>query len=111
MDVAVVAEGEVARINCDELILEGRRALPNDAAGFTDGGDVLTNLAFLGEPTVGAELIVASAGVGYLMVQGQSNISTPTVMAGMIAIGLVGLLIDVALRQVEAFVRRRRGLA
>ena len=60
---------------------------------------------------VGAELIVASAGVGYMMVQGQSNISTPTVMAGMIAIGVVGLLIDVALRQLEALVRRRRGLA
>src|SRR5436305_1172030 len=59
---------------------------------------------------VGAELIVASAGVGYMMVQGQSNISTPTVMAGMLAIGLVGLLIDVALRQMEAGVRRRRGL-
>jgi ABC-type nitrate/sulfonate/bicarbonate transport system permease component len=60
---------------------------------------------------VGAELIVASAGVGYMMVQGQSNISTPTVMAGMLAIGLVGLLIDVALRQMEARVRHRRGLA
>jgi ABC-type nitrate/sulfonate/bicarbonate transport system permease component len=60
---------------------------------------------------VGAELIVASAGVGYMMVQGQSNVSTPTVVAGMIAIGMVGLLIDVALRQMEAFVRRRRGLA
>ena len=59
---------------------------------------------------VGAELIVASAGVGYLMVQGQSNISTPTVMAGMVAIGLVGFVIDVVLRQFEAFVRRRRGL-
>jgi ABC-type nitrate/sulfonate/bicarbonate transport system permease component len=59
---------------------------------------------------VGAELIVASAGVGYMMVQGQSNISTRTVMAGMIAIGVVGLLIDIALRQLEAFVRRRRGL-
>ena len=58
MDVAVVAEGEVARINCDELILEGSSALPNDAAGFTDGGDVLTNLAFLSELTVGAQLIV-----------------------------------------------------
>ena len=31
---------------------------------------------------VGAELIVASAGVGYMMVQGQSNLSTPTVMSG-----------------------------
>ena len=46
-----------------------------------------------------------------MMVQGQSNISTPTVMAGMLAIGLVGLLIDVAVRQMEARVRRRRGLA
>jgi NitT/TauT family transport system permease protein len=60
---------------------------------------------------VGAELIVASAGVGYMIVQGQSNISTPTVMAGMLAIGLVGLLIDVALRRMEVHVRRRRGLA
>jgi ABC-type nitrate/sulfonate/bicarbonate transport system permease component len=59
---------------------------------------------------VGAELIVASAGVGYLMVQGQSNLSTPTVVAGMVAIGLVGLMIDVVLRQAEAFVRHRRGL-
>jgi NitT/TauT family transport system permease protein len=59
---------------------------------------------------IGAELIVASAGVGYLMVQGQSNLSTPTVVAGMAAIGLVGLLIDVVLRQAERFVRRRRGL-
>jgi ABC-type nitrate/sulfonate/bicarbonate transport system permease component len=60
---------------------------------------------------VGAELIVAQAGVGYMMVQGQSNLSTPTVVAGMAAIGVVGLLIDIVLRQVEAFVRRRRGLA
>ncbi len=60
---------------------------------------------------VGAELIVASAGVGYMMVQGQSNISTPTVVAGMIAIGVVGLLIDVLLRRLETYVRRRRGLA
>ena len=30
---------------------------------------------------VGAELIVASSGIGYLMVKGQSSISTSTVMA------------------------------
>ena len=43
----------------------------------------------------GARLAVAGrrrtdrrvGGVGYMMVKGQSNISTPTVMAGMIAIG------------------------
>ncbi len=60
---------------------------------------------------VGAELIVASAGVGYMMVQAQANVSTATVMSGMIAIGIVGMLIDVALRRFETAVRRRRGLA
>ena len=79
-------------------------ALPSVVAGLRIG-------AGLGwQSLVGAELIVASAGVGYLMVQGQSNLSTPTVVAGMIAIGVVGFLIDVVLRQIEAFVHRRRGL-
>lgn len=59
---------------------------------------------------VGAELIVAAAGVGFMMVQAQANVATPTVMAGMVAIGVVGMLIDIALRQGEAWLRRRRGL-
>lgn len=50
---------------------------------------------------VGAELIVASSGVGYMMVKGQASIQTAIVMSGMIAIGLIGLLIDVLLRQAE----------
>lgn len=58
---------------------------------------------------IGAELIVASSGIGYLMVKGQSNISTSIVMAGMIAIGIVGFLIDVVLRRVETGINRRRG--
>ncbi|MBM3536959.1 MAG: ABC transporter permease [Alphaproteobacteria bacterium] len=59
---------------------------------------------------VGAELIVAAAGVGFMMVQAQGIVSTTTVMSGMIAIGLIGMLIDVLLRQGEAWLRRRRGL-
>lgn len=58
---------------------------------------------------VGSELIVVGAGLGYLMVQGQGNLSTATVMAGMIGIGIVGFLIDVALRQAEARVKRGWG--
>ena len=60
---------------------------------------------------VGAELIVASSGVGYLMVKGQSSISTAIVMSGMVAIGVVGLLIDIGVRQIEAAVNRKRGKA
>jgi NitT/TauT family transport system permease protein len=59
---------------------------------------------------VGAELIVASSGIGYLMVKGQASVSTATVMCGMLAIGIVGLLIDVALRRAQAAIERRRGL-
>jgi ABC-type nitrate/sulfonate/bicarbonate transport system permease component len=59
---------------------------------------------------VGAELIVASSGVGYLMVKGQAAVSTATVMSGMIAIGVVGLLIDVALRRLQHVIEQRRGL-
>jgi NitT/TauT family transport system permease protein len=58
---------------------------------------------------VGAELIVASSGVGYLMVKGQAAVNTAIVMCGMLAIGVVGLAIDVALRRFEAAVNRRRG--
>ncbi|HEX3063223.1 MAG TPA: ABC transporter permease subunit, partial [Usitatibacter sp.] len=59
---------------------------------------------------VGAELIVASSGIGYLMVKGQSNMSSAIVMSGMIAIGIVGFAIDFALRRVEAAIHARRGL-
>ena len=58
---------------------------------------------------VGAELIVASSGIGYLMVKGLSNISTSIVMSGMIAIGIVGLAIDILLRALEARIYRSRG--
>ena len=55
---------------------------------------------------VGAELIVVAGGIGYMMVQGQLNIATPIVMAGMVAIGVVGVIIDVALRAAERRLRR-----
>jgi NitT/TauT family transport system permease protein len=59
---------------------------------------------------VGAELIVASSGVGYLMVKGQAAVNTATVMSGMVAIGMVGVLIDVALRRLQSAIETRRGL-
>ena len=60
---------------------------------------------------VGAELIVASSGVGYMMVQGQSNVSTTTVLSGMVAIGVVGYGVDLLLRQLEAAMHQRWGRA
>ena len=60
---------------------------------------------------VGAELIVASTGVGYMMVQAQGAVSTTTVMVGMIAIGLFGVAIDLGLRLIEARIARHFGQA
>jgi ABC-type nitrate/sulfonate/bicarbonate transport system permease component len=82
--------------------------LPASVPSIVAGLRVAAGLGW--QSLVGAELIVAAAGVGFMMVQAQANVSTPTVMAGMIAIGLAGMLIDVLLRYGEALILRRRGL-
>jgi ABC-type nitrate/sulfonate/bicarbonate transport system permease component len=82
--------------------------LPASVPSIVAGLRVAAGLGW--QSLVGAELIVAAAGVGFMMVQAQANVSTATVMSGMIAIGIVGLLIDVLLREGEAIIRRRRGL-
>lgn len=82
--------------------------LPSSVPSIISGLRVSAGLGW--QSLVGAELIVASAGVGYMMVQGQANVSTTTVMAGMVAIGLVGLALDSALRLIERIIQRRRGL-
>jgi NitT/TauT family transport system permease protein len=78
--------------------------LPASVPSIVAGLRVSAGLGW--QSLVGAELIVASSGIGYLMVKGQSNISTTIVMSGMIAIGIVGVAIDVALRALEARVAR-----
>jgi NitT/TauT family transport system permease protein len=82
--------------------------LPSAIPSIVSGLRVSAGLGW--QSLVGAELIVASAGVGFMMVQAQATVKTTTVMSGMIAIGLIGIVIDVLLRQGEALIRRRRGL-
>ena len=78
-------------------------AVPSIVAGLRIG-------AGLGwQSLVGAELIVASSGVGYLLVKGQAAVSTATVMSGMLAIGVVGVLLDTALRRMHQAIEARRG--
>jgi ABC-type nitrate/sulfonate/bicarbonate transport system permease component len=83
--------------------------LPASVPSIVAGLRVAAGLGW--QSLVGAELIVAATGVGFMMVQAQANVSTPTVIAGMFAIGIAGMLIDVLLRQGEALIRRGRGLA
>lgn len=81
--------------------------LPAAVPSIVSGLRVSAGLGW--QSLVGAELIVASSGVGYLMVKGQAAVSTATVMSGMIAIGAVGILIDVALRRLQQHIETSRG--
>jgi NitT/TauT family transport system permease protein len=81
--------------------------LPASVPSIVAGLRVSAGLGW--QSLVGAELIVASSGIGYVLVKGQASISTSIVMSGMIAIGLVGFAIDALLRSFEAHLRRRRG--
>jgi len=69
-----------------DVLLPG--ALPSILAGLR------VSAALAWQSLVGAELIVASSGVGYMMVQGQGSFETSIVLAGMVSIGIVGLVID-----------------
>jgi len=51
---------------------------------------------------VGAELIVGKQGLGFLISQGQNNDSVSTIFVGIVAIGLLGALIDLALQKAQA---------
>jgi NitT/TauT family transport system permease protein len=86
-----------------EVLLPG--ALPSIVSGLR----VAAGLGW--QSLIGAELIVVSSGIGYVLVQGQSNLAPEIVMSAMLAVGLTGLLIDVALRLAEARIRRRWGEA
>jgi ABC-type nitrate/sulfonate/bicarbonate transport system permease component len=80
--------------------------LPASVPSIVAGLRVSAGLGW--QSLIGAELIVASSGIGYLMVKGQSNISTAIVMSGMIAIGIVGVAIDVLLRALQSRIERHR---
>jgi len=58
---------------------------------------------------IGAELIAANSGVGLMMVRAQGALDTSIVMVGMVAVGVFGMLVDVALRGIEKRVQRKRG--
>ena len=98
---------EAARtLGASNLRIVSEVLLPASVPSIVAGLRISAGLGW--QSLIGAELIVASSGIGYLMVKGQSNISTAIVMSGMIAIGIVGVIIDVLLRALEARIQRHR---
>jgi ABC-type nitrate/sulfonate/bicarbonate transport system permease component len=76
-----------------QVLLPG--ALPSIIAGLR------ISAALAWQSLIGSELIVVSSGVGYLIVQGQGDVAPAVVMAGMVAIGFVGIAIDAALLMIQ----------
>ncbi|WP_430591861.1 ABC transporter permease [Humidisolicoccus flavus] len=60
---------------------------------------------------MGAELIVGRSGLGYVILSGQQSNDAATVMAGMVAIGLLGFAMDRAMQLITSpLTRWRKGL-
>jgi ABC-type nitrate/sulfonate/bicarbonate transport system permease component len=70
-------------------------ALPGILAGLRTG------LSFAWMSIVGAELLGANSGLGYLIVYYQNMFVVPKVIAGMVMIGLLGFLLDRLLQMVQ----------
>lgn len=60
---------------------------------------------------MGAELIVGRSGLGYVILAGQQSNDAATVLAGMVAIGVLGALMDRGVRWIaNPFIRWRKGV-
>lgn len=86
-------------ITLTEILLPG--ALVHIVAGMRVGA------GFGWQSLIGAELIVGSTGLGYMIVQGGSNLQPAIVISGMITIGFIGAAIDYAMRALQGHVRRK----
>lgn len=82
--------------------------LPSSVPSIVSGLRIAAGLGW--QSLIGAELIAASSGIGYMMVQAQAAVDTKVVMAGIVAVGLIGVGIDFLLRAGESAVRRRYGM-
>lgn len=61
---------------------------------------------------VGAELVIGKVGLGFLISQGQQNLSVSTIFVGIISIGVLGVLIDTAIQRSEGILMPwRKGMA
>lgn len=78
-------------------------SLPSIVAGLR------VSAGFAWQSLIGAELIVGSTGLGFMIVQGETNLATPVVMAGMAMIGILGACIDFSLRALERRITRNWG--
>lgn len=75
-------------------------ALPSIFVGFRVG----TGIAWMA--LVAGELVAASSGLGYLIMQGRLLFRPDYIIVGMVVIGLIGLVLDALIRLVQGWIMR-----
>ena len=70
-------------------------AVPNIFAGL----QIALSTSWMG--VLAAEMIRSNEGVGWIIIMGQEKGSTIQILTGMLAIGIVGLLLSVVMREIE----------
>ena len=92
---------EVARVlEKSRLILLTKVILPSALPSIFTGLRIGIGIAWMS--VIGAELIAASSGIGYMIMYAR-ELSQPDVMlVGVVSIGITGLVIDFGLRKVES---------
>jgi len=81
-------------LGCGRWQLISRVYLPSALPQIFTGMRVSFGLAW--SAVVAAELIGSSAGIGYLVMHARLIIATPDVIAGMVTIGIIGVIFDAA---------------
>lgn len=77
-------------------------ALPSIATGLR------ISLSFAWMAVIGAEILAASSGIGYMMNWGRQIFQIDIVFVGIITVGIIGFLMDYLAGQVEAYFLRWR---
>lgn len=109
-DTRLIEVGRVCGLSRMEIVR--RIVLPDAAASIVTG--LRIGLGYSWRALVGAELIAASAGLGYLIVDAQNLARTDIVLVGVVVIGALGLaaegLARLAVRRFVPWARSDRGL-
>lgn len=99
VDKKLIEVGKVCGLSNMEIMR--RIVLPSSLPAIVIG--LRIGLGYSWRALVGAELIASSAGLGYLIVDAENLARTDIVLAGILVIGVIGLIADQALKRLIAY--------
>jgi sulfonate transport system permease protein len=99
VDRKLVEVGRVCGLGRGEIMV--RVALPSAMPSMAVG--LRIGLGYSWRALVGAELIASSAGLGYMIVDAENLSRTDIVLAGILVIGIIGLIADYVLKSAIAY--------